>query len=299
MSITDIANQVIASINDDFNSQVENLQQEIGNVQSQVEGAGSQLESQWQDLSAKGQSLIAGAEEAESEVVAAAEQLRSKAEDVGSRLEQAMSQADQVAEKTRAGLDALTQGVEEIIPDADDVMSKVDEAIGQLNDEVQSLDAQLEEVRSATDQHIHNEFNSLVEDVRSQADQTYQEFSGYVTSSLIPTVVDQVSQFKGHIDEVVEEAKTKLDEVQTTSESESSSAMDQMKEIFGGQFTEAIDTVQRLQQAIEEIGGAITEVGEVASMGMTTMSAATASCGVGINAAYGIVKDLTEMFDIG
>jgi len=299
MSITDIANQVIASINDEFNDQVENLQEEIGSVRGQVEEAGSQLDSHWQDLSTKGQALISGVQEAESEMVAAGEQLRGKAEEVSSRLEQATSQMDQIAEKTRAGLDTLTQGVEQLIPDADEVMSKVEEVIGQLNEEVQSLDAQLEEARSFTDQHIHNEFNSLVEDVKSQADQTYQEFSGYVTGSLIPTVVDQVSQFKGHIDQVVEEATTKLDEVQTTSETESSNAMGQMKEIFGSQFTEAIDTVQKLQKAVEDIGDAITNVGEVASTGMQVMSAATSSCGVGINAAYGIVKDLTEMFDIG
>lgn len=299
MSITDIANQVIASINDEFNDQVENLQEEIGSVRGQVEGAGTQLEGHWQDLSSRGQSLISSVEATETEMVSAAEQLRGKAEEVGSRLEQAMSQADQITEKTRAGLDTLTQGVEQLIPDADEVMSKVEEAIGQLNDEVQSLDTQLEETRSFSDQHIHNEFNSLVEDVKSQADQTYQEFSGYVTSSFIPTVVDQVSEFKGHIDQVVEEATTKLDEVQTTSETESSSAMDQMKEIFGSQFTEAIDTVQQLQQAVEGIGDAITNVGDVASTGMQAMSVATSSCGVGINAAYGIVKDLTEMFDIG
>lgn len=299
MSITDIANQVISSINDEFNDQVENLQEEVVNVRGQVDEAGSQLDSHWQDLNTRGQSLVAGVEEAESEMVNAAEQLRGKAEEVGSRLEQAMSQADQITEQTRAGLDSLTQGVEQLIPDADEVMSKVEESIGQLNEEVQSLDAQLEEARSFTDQHIHNEFNSLVEDIKGQADQTYQEFSGYVTSSLIPTVVDQVAEFKGHIDQVVEEATTKLDEVQTTSETESSSAMDQMKEIFGSQFTEAIDTVQKLQKAIEDIGDAITNVGEVASMGMQTMSAATSSCGVGINAAYGIIKDLTELFDIG
>lgn len=299
MSFTDFANRLIAWVDDEFNDQVENLQEEIGNARGQVEEAGSQLESKWQDLNARGQSLISGAEEAENQMVAAAEQLRAKVEEVGSRLEQASSQAEQLAEQTRAGLDALTQGVEQLIPDADEVMSNVEESIGQLNDEVQSLDAQLEDTRSATDQHLHNEFNSLVEDIGSQADQTYQEFSGYVSSSFIPTVVDQVSQFKGHIDQVVEQAQTKLDEVQTTSETESSSAMDQMKEIFGSQFTEAIDTVQRLQQAIEEIGGAITDVGDVASMGMQAMSAATSSCGVGINAAYGIVKDLTELFDIG
>jgi chromosome segregation ATPase len=299
MSITDIANQVIASINDEFNDQVENLQEEIGSVRGQVEDAGSQLDGHWQDLSTKGQALIAGVQEAESEMVGAAEQLRGKAEEVGSRLEQAMSQADQITEQTRAGLDSLTQGVEQLIPDADEVMSKVEEAIGQLNEEVQSLDMQLEETRSATDQHIHNEFNSLVEDVKSQADQTYQEFSSYVTSSFIPTVVDQVSEFKGHIDQVVDEATTKLDEVQTNSESQSSSAMDQMKEMFGSQFTEAIDTVQKLQKAVEDIGDAITNVGDVASMGMGVMSAATASCGVGINAAYGIIKDMTELFDIG
>lgn len=299
MSITDIANQVIASINDEFNAEVSNLQEEIVSVKGQVEEAGTQLESQWQDLSARGQGLMASADEAQSEITAASEQLRAKAEQVGSRIQEAMSQVDQVTEKTRAGIDSLTEGVEALIPDADEVMSKVEEAIGNLNDDVQSLDTQLEETRSFTDQHIHNEFNSLVEDIRGQADQTYQEFSGYVSNSFIPTVVDQVSQFKGHIDQVVDTAKTKLDEVQSTSETESSSAMDQMKDIFGSQFTEAIDTVQRLQQAVEEIGSAITNVGDVASMGLQTMSAATSSCGVGINAAYGIVKDLTELFDIG
>lgn len=299
MSITDIANQVIASINDEFNDQVSNLEEEIVNVRGQVEQAGSELESQWQDLSSKGQALISSADEAGGELTSAAEQLRSKTEEVGSRLEEAMSQADQVTEQTRAGLDSLTQGVEELIPDADEVMSKVEEAIGRLDEEVQSLDTQLEEARSFTDQHIHSEFNSLVEDIGSQADQTYQEFSGFVTSSFIPAVVDQVSEFKGHIDQVVEDAKSKLDEVQTTSETESSSAMDQMKDAFGSQFTEAIDTVQRLQGAIEDIGSAITNVGEVAGMGLQVMGAATASCGVGINAAYGIIKDLTEMFDIG
>lgn len=299
MSITDIANQVISSINDEFNDQVENLQEEINSVKGQVEEAGSQLDGQLQDLSTKGQSMISSAEEAESEMVNAAEQLRGKADEVASRIDQAMSQVDSISEQTRAGLDALTQGVEALIPDADEVMSKVEESISQLNDEVQSLDAQLEEVRSFSDQHLHNEFNSLVEDIKSEADSTYQAFSGYVTSSLIPTVVDQVSEFKGHIDQVVEEAQTKLDEVQTTSESESSSAMDQMKEVFGSQFTEAIDTVQKLQKAVEDIGDAITNVGEVASTGMQVMSAATVSCGVGINAAYGIVKDMTELFDIG
>lgn len=299
MSITDIANQVISSINDEFNEQVSGLEDEIVNVRGQVEQAGSELDGKWQELSTKGQGLISSADEAGSELTAAAEQLRSKTEEVGSRLEEAMSQADQVTEQTRAGLDSLTQGVEELIPDADEVMSKVEETIGLLNDEVQSLDLQLEETRSFTDQHIHNEFNSLVEDIGSQADQTYQEFSGYVSSSFIPAVADQVSEFKGHIDQVVDDAKTKLDEVQTTSESESSSAMDQMKDVFGSQFTEAIDTVQRLQQAVEEIGSAITNVGEVAGTGLQVMGAATASCGVGINAAYGIIKDLTELFDIG
>jgi len=299
MSITDIANQVISSINDEFNDQVSNLEDEINNVKGQVDDAGSQLDSQWQDLSSRGQALMSSAEEAGGELTSAAEQLRAKTEQVGSRLEEAMSQADQVTEQTRSGLDSLTQGVEELIPDADEVMSKVEEAVGQLNDEVQSLDTQLEETRSATDQHIHNEFNSLVEDIGSQADQTYQEFSGFVSSSFIPAVVDQVSEFKGHIDQVVDDAKTKMDEVQTTSETESSSAMGQMKDIFGSQFTDAIDTVQRLQQAIEEIGSAITNVGEVAGTGLQVMGAATASCGVGINAAYGIIKDLTELFDIG
>lgn len=296
MSILETVEQVIAQVEGDLTNQAEGLVSELQDTATQVTDVQSQLDTEWDEVSSKGQSMLSQAQEAEGKIQQAGDELASKADEIRSNVDSAVEQGETAFEAARTVVESLDQGVQALIPDADAIMAQVDETVNTLASEVQNLDQALEQTRLLTDEYLHAPFQGLVDDVKNEIFNRASELGSYVDNDFLTAAADQISAFKGHVDEVVTTATDKLEEVRNTAESEGSSAMDQMGSIFGDQFGELIGTVETISQFMTQVGGLMETLGETVGTTTKVMSAGAGTTAIGAKSAIGVIEDIVEIF---
>lgn len=297
MSIRDAATRTSTQIQDQLAAQAEALVGQIGEAKGQVEETIGQLDATWQELSAKGEELLARAQAAEEQLQQLGDELQARAGEVAQHVTSAIEQGQSLGSATRGVVEGLQQGVAALVPDVDAIAAGVDETFKAFGEQAHSLDSMLEEVRAAADQHIHQPFASLVDEVQTQIFDRGSALGNYVDSELVPAVQQQVEELGSHVDDIVSRAGDKLEEVRAAAESEGSDVLGQVGSMFGDQFGSLIQTVQQVASLLEQVGGIISGTAEAVGTATQAMSAGTSMTAIGAKSVIGIVEDIIEIFE--
>jgi ABC-type transporter Mla subunit MlaD len=297
MSISEAATAASTQIQDQLNSQAEALLGAIGEAKSEVEETMTDLDSQWEQLNSKGEELITKAQAAEDQLQQMGDELATRAMEVREHVASAIDQGTSLSDATQTVVENLEQGVAALIPDIDDISAAVEATFVAFGEEANALDAALEDVRAAADQHIHDPFASLVEEVQTQLFDRGTALGTYVESEFVPSLVAQVGDLTSHVDTIVGQAGDKLEEVRSTAESEGSNVLDQVGSMFGDTFGSLIQTVETVANMFEQVGGIISGTAEAVGTATSLMSAGTGMTAIGAKSVIGIVEDIIEIFD--
>lgn len=297
MSIRDAATQTSAQIQDELTAAAEALLGQIGEAATEVEQTGADLDAQWEALSAKAEEWMTRAQEVEDQLQTLGDELVSRATELRQHVDDAMDQGNSLADATRTVIETLDQGVAALSPDIDAVAAEVESTFGAFGEQAQALDAALEETRSITDKHIHDPFNSLVDDLKTQIFERGSDLGNYVDTDFTTTLTTQVSELTAHVDDVVQQAGDKMEEVRSTAESEGSNVLDQVKSMFGDQFGDLIQTVEQVQSIMEQVGDVISGTADAVGTTTQVMTAGTSMTAIGAKSVIGIIEDIIDIFN--
>jgi cell division septum initiation protein DivIVA len=295
--IAETVTNVLARIQDDLNSQAEALLSEIGQTRTQVEEISADIDTQWQQVESRAQSVISRAQEAESQLDQLGEDHTSVADALRTHITNALDQGKSVYDNARAMVESLDQGVQSLIPDADEVAAMVEGTIQTLSDEAQNLQSGLESVRSFTDEHLHNAFKATCDTVQSEIFSRAEQIGSYVSDDLLPTVANEVEELTSFVDQTVQEASTKAEEMRANAESEGSEALDMLNNMFGEQFGGLIETGQTIANLMQQIGGALTNTTEIVGTTTKAMSSGVNLTGIGAKSVINIIENIIEIFN--
>lgn len=297
MSIRDAATRTSSQIEDQLTAQAEALVAQIGEAKGQVEETMGQLDTIWQELSAKGEELLARAQAAEEQLQQLGDELESRAGEVAEHVTNAMEQGRSLGGATRGVVEGVQQGIAALVPDVDAIAADVEQTFKTFGDQAHSLDGMLEEARAAADEHIHQPFASLVEEVETQVFDRGSALGSYVDGELVPAVQSQVEELGRHVDDIVQQAGEKLEEVRSAAESEGSDVLGQVGSMFGDQFGSLISTVQQVASLLQQVGDIITGTADAVGTATQAMSAGTGMTAIGAKSVIGIIEDIIEIFE--
>jgi methyl-accepting chemotaxis protein len=297
MSISEAAVRTSSQIQDQLTAQTEALAAAIGEAKVQVEETMGELDGEWEKLSSKAEELFTRAQAAEDQLQQLGDDLATRAGEVREHVGQAMDQGNSLADSTRAVVENLEQGVAALVPDIDEIAASVEQTFTTFGEEAQALDSALEEIRAAADQHIHDPFASLVEEVQTQLFERGSQLGSYVESEFVPALTQQVSELGAHVDTIVQQAGDKMEEVRATAETEGSNVLDQVGGMFGDQFGSLIQTVQQVAGMLEQVGGIISGTADAVGTATQAMTAGTSMTAIGAKSVIGILEDIIEIFE--
>lgn len=297
MSIRDAATRTVSQIQDQLQSQAEALLGQIGEARGQVEQTMGDLDSRWEALSARAEEVLTRAQEVEDRLQQMGEQLATRADTLRQGVDGAMDQGRSVADATRTVIDTLDQGVAALIPDIDDVTASVEATFNAFGDQARSLDQALEETRSITDRHIHEPFAALVTDLQNQLYDRGSQLGSYVDTDFTSTLETAVQELGTHVDTVVSEAQSKMEEARSTAETEGANALGQLNSMFGDQFGSLIQTVETVSDTLREVGDVISGTADAVGTTTQVMTSGTSMTAIGAKSVIGIVEDIIEIFE--
>lgn len=296
MSIEDVISQVVGHINGQMSSSADSMRGVVTEARSQVTDIGSEITSEGEALRGQVDSLLARASEAVDRVTEASNSFINAAEQAGQATAEAIDEEGSLLESARTVVETLDQGVQALVPEADEVMSSVEGTINTLAEEVQSQEQGMDELRAATEEHLRDPFNELMNTISNEIFDRGDVLGNFISSDLLPSFASEVESYKGYADEVVQAANEKAEEVRSTAETEGSDMLGQVQDMFGEQFGSLIETAQTVADLIDRVGQAISGTTEVVGTTMETLSQGVNLTAIGAKSAIGIVEDIIEIF---
>jgi DNA repair exonuclease SbcCD ATPase subunit len=297
MSINESVGRVVSQIQDELTRQAEALLAHIESTRGELVQIQSEIDETWQGLAARGESLIARAQQEEERLRDLGRDLEGRAQESRAATDAIIEGANSTFDQARQVVESLDQGVQALIPDADEVMAAVEKTVDTLGEQMQSLGEALEATRVITDQHLHNPFDGLIQDLSGQLTTRFAELGSYVDTDFLVAAREQVSQFASHVDSTVSSMEEKLNEAQATAHQQGSDALSQVQSMFGAQFGALINTAQTVGNVIQQVGTAISSTGQVVGTTTQVMSAGVGTTAIGAKAVIGIVNDIIEIFE--
>ncbi len=295
--INETVNNVIARVNDELNAQAEALLTEIQQATSEIDQVTSDVETRWTELEARSEDALSRMDQAMTQLDEHDNALNGAANTLRGHIENAVQQGNSFFEEARGIVETLDQGIGDLIPDIDGVATMVQDTINTLGDEMQGLDGALEAVRSITDEHLHNPFNSLIENIKSEVYSRAEELGNYATSELLPAVQSEVETLSSHVDQIVADGNAKAEECRANAESEGSSALDTLNSMFGDTFGGLIETGQTIANLMQQIGGALTNTTEIVGTTTKAMSSGVNLTAIGAKSVINIIEGIVEIFN--
>jgi ElaB/YqjD/DUF883 family membrane-anchored ribosome-binding protein len=261
-----------------------------------MDALGGQIDTDWEFVNSRVDSLMSTADDAMSRVRSAGEAMQAKADEVATASDDAVSEDGNLLDSARTVVEALDQGVQALIPDIDGVVAGVEDVFSTMGSELQSEFSDMDSIRSAAEDFLRGDFSSLVNTVGETVLSRCSDLGSYVSSDALVTLADEVGNLSSHVDDIVSQASSKLDEVRSAMEEEGNAALDSVKDMFNDKFGGLIQTAQTVADLVDRVGQAIASTSEAVGEATKLLGQGVNLTAIGAKSALGIIEDITEIF---
>lgn len=296
MSIIETAQRITSLAGEEMPGQAQGAGGDLQGLIGEMDALNGQIDTDWEAVSSHVDSLMSSADDAMSRVRSAGDAMKAKADEVATACEQAAGEDEGFLESARTVVETLDQGVQAMIPDLDGVVAGVEDVFSTMGSELQSEFGTLDGVRSTAEEFLRGDFSSLVNTVGETVLNRCSDLGNYVSSEALVTIADEVSSMSSHVDDIVSQATTKLDEVRATMEEEGNAALSSVQDMFNEKFGGLIETAQTVADLIDRVGQAIATTSEAVGDATKLLGQGVNLTAIGAKSALGIIEDITEIF---
>lgn len=296
MSIIETAQRITSLAGEEMPGQAQGAGGDLQGLTSEMEALNGQIDTDWEAVSSHVDSLMSSADDAMSRVRSAGDAMKAKADEVANAADQAAGEDEGFLESARTVVETLDQGVQAMVPDLDGVVAGVEDVFSTMGSELQSEFGNLDGIRSTAEEFLRGDFSSLVNTVGETVSNRCGDLGNYVSSDALVTIAGEVSSMSAHVDDVVNQASAKLDEVGRAMEEEGNAALSSVQDMFNEKFGGLIETAQTVADLIDRVGQAIATTSEAVGDATKLLGQGVNLTAIGAKSALGIIEDITEIF---